>query len=127
MTHSILLVGRDNTFLEATHKQCVSLGYSTTIAQKSDDLAELIGGLRPDIIFMDFDLPLPGLQSLLEYLSSSQSLSSIPIVSFVGKRGLADLDINRESHCYYIRKSSCSIKSLNAVLGELLVLPKVSS
>ena len=81
---SILLVDDDNTFLK-TVKGWLSSKYRVTIVTSGAQALMYIADNQPDLILLDYEMPVTSGPQVLEMIRSETKVGSIPVIFLTGK------------------------------------------
>ena len=81
---NILLVDDDNTFLK-TIKGWLSGKYRVTIVTSGAQALMYIADNTPDLILLDYEMPVTSGPQLLEMIRSEAKVDSIPVIFLTGK------------------------------------------
>lgn len=81
---SILLVDDDNTFLK-TVKSWLSDSYRVTIVTSGAQALMYIADNKPDLILLDYEMPVTSGPQVLEMIRSETKTDSIPVIFLTGK------------------------------------------
>ncbi|ORU00632.1 putative PAS/PAC sensor protein [Anaerovibrio sp. JC8] len=81
---SILLVDDDGTFLKMV-KDWLSSKYRVTIVTSGAQALMYIAENRPDLILLDYEMPVTSGPQLLEMIRSETKVDSIPVIFLTGK------------------------------------------
>lgn len=81
---SILLVDDDNTFLK-TVKGWLSSKYRVTIVTSGAQALMYIADNKPDLILLDYEMPVTSGPQVLEMIRSETRVGSIPVIFLTGK------------------------------------------
>ena len=81
---SILLVDDDGTFLKMV-KDWLSTKYRVTIVTSGAQALMYIADNRPDLILLDYEMPVTSGPQVLEMIRSETKVDSIPVIFLTGK------------------------------------------
>ena len=81
---NILLVDDDNTFLK-TVKGWLSETYRVTIVSSGAQALMYIADNKPDLILLDYEMPVTSGPQVLEMIRSETKVDSIPVIFLTGK------------------------------------------
>lgn len=80
----ILVVDDDVTFLKMV-KRWLMNKYQVTIVKSGTQAIKYLAGHRPDLILMDYEMPITNGTQVLEMIRSEQDSADIPIIFLTGK------------------------------------------
>ena len=81
---NILLVDDDNTFLK-TVKGWLSEAYRVTIVSSGAQALMYIADNKPDLILLDYEMPVTSGPQVLEMIRSETKTDTIPVIFLTGK------------------------------------------
>lgn len=81
---NILLVDDDLTFLKMM-KEWLSDKYSVTITRSSMQALKYMATHTPDLILLDYDMPVTNGPQMMEMIRAEQGMTNIPIIFLTGK------------------------------------------
>ncbi len=81
---TILLVDDDNTFLK-TIKGWLSAQYRVTIVTSGAQALMYIADNKPDLILLDYEMPVTSGPQVLEMIRSETAVGAIPVIFLTGK------------------------------------------
>ncbi len=81
---NILLVDDDNTFLK-TMKSWLTYDYRVTIVTSGAQAMMYIADNKPDLILLDYEMPVTSGPQVLEMIRSETKVDSIPVIFLTGK------------------------------------------
>lgn len=84
LDYKLLVVDDDITFLKMVKKWLMDK-YQVTIVKSGMQAIKYIKGHRPDLILLDYDMPITDGTKVLEMLRSEPDSAEIPVIFLTGK------------------------------------------
>ena len=121
MTEKVVLIADDDRDLvHALALRCRRLGFKTLCAYDAFSALSLIKSERPDMAFLDIEMPAGNGLGVCEMLASDETCRSIPIAILTGKSD-PDTIIRCHRLCvYYVEKCPDVWSRIEPLLNELL-------
>lgn len=82
----IILLVDDSAMMLRTVKRLLEPKYKTMLATSGTQAIATIGKIRPDLILLDYDMPVCDGKMTLEMIRSDNSMKDIPVVFLTGKQ-----------------------------------------
>lgn len=83
----ILIVDDDVTFLKIM-KKWLAGKYKVTLVKSGTQALQYMSGHRPDLILMDYDMPVNNGPQVLEMIRNKQDMADIPVIFLTGKENM---------------------------------------